>query len=198
MKKIRPIWKEFSAHRIGLAWFIAATLLSVPGQVTHAEEARFSSTAEIAGKALVRQGVGTRKATLFAIRVYDAAFYGMTPAKDLAEVLAMPNPKRFDIRYARDFKLDQTREAWTYQFRESSGMKMEDLKSQIDLLLSFQKPIKENDVQRFDLKDGITEFFINGEKLGEIRGAVFQKALLTVFFGPNPPTKDLQKGLYNQ
>jgi hypothetical protein len=155
----------------------------------------FPERIKIADKELSLNGVGTRTATLFAIKVYHAAFYSDRSIASLPDALSAPNPKLLEIRYVRDFDLKQTQEAWRFQFHESSGIKDGDLKEEIDKLVTFQRPIKEGDVQRFDFQDGKTVFSIGADKQGEIAGAPFQKALLTIFFGPNPPTHDLQKGL---
>jgi hypothetical protein len=155
----------------------------------------FPERIKVDGKELSLNGIGTRTATLFAVKVYHAAFYADRSIASLQDALAAPIPMRLDIRYVRDFDLKQTTEAWRYQFHESGGVKDGILTKEIDALVGFQKPIKDGDVQRFDLENGKTAFYINDEKRGEITGEPFQKALLTIFFGPNPPTRDLQKGL---
>jgi hypothetical protein len=147
------------------------------------------------GKTLLLNGIGTRTATLFAIKVYHAAFYSDRSIKNLDDALTAPNPKRLDIRYVRDFDLKETSDAWVFQFHESAGIEPPALEREIKELVSFQKAIRKGDVHRFDFEDGKTIFSINDERRGEIEGAPFQKALLTLFFGPNPPTKDLQRGL---
>jgi len=147
------------------------------------------------GKPLSLNGVGTRTATLFAIKVYHAAFYSSRSIASLPDALSAPNPKRLEIRYLRDFNEKDSKEAWRYQFRESGGIKDGDLKPEIDQLVSLQHAIKENDIQRFDFEAGKTTFYLGDEKLGEIPGTPFQTAMLTIFFGPHPPTRDLQKGM---
>lgn len=147
------------------------------------------------GKELRLNGIGTRTATLFAIKVYHAAFYADRSIATLTDALAAPNPKRLEIRYVRDFDLRDTTGAWRFQFRESAGIAPGELAKEIDALVALQLPIKSGDVQRFDFEEGKTVFYVAGERRGEIPGPEFQKALLTIFFGPNPPTRDLQKGL---
>ncbi len=156
---------------------------------------RFEEVARLDGATLPLHGQGTRKATLFAVEVYHAAFYAPAGTKTLAQVLTSPRPLRLDIRYVRDFDLSDTNEAWVYQFRESSGRKPEEIAEDLRQLLSFQKEIRKGDLHRFDFEAGKTVFYINEERRGEITGDRFQTALLTIFFGPNPPTKELQRGL---
>jgi hypothetical protein len=173
-------------------------LLAIPGAQAAESKAAFDffpERAKVVGKELSLNGVGTRTATLFAIRVYHAAFYSDRSIATLEDALRAPNPKRLDIRYVRDFDLKDTQNAWKYQFRESAGIEPGDLSAELEALVALQRPIAKGDVQRFDFEDGKTVFSINDEKRGEISGTAFQKALLTIFFGPNPPTRDLQKGL---
>lgn len=174
---------------------IALAALLFVAEARAVAPSHFPDVVRIAGQTRRLNGVGTRTATLFAIRVYDAAFYADRSVRSLADALAAPNPKRLEIRYVRDFDLKDTQDAWRFQFRESAGLKHGELAAEIDQLVSFQRPIAPGDVQGFDLLDGKTVFSINGEKRGEIEGDDFQNALLTIFFGPNPPTRTLQKGL---
>jgi hypothetical protein len=159
------------------------------------ETAHFPERIRIASKELKLNGVGTRTATLFAVKVYRAAFYADRSIASLPDALGAPNPKALEIRYLRDFTLRETRDAWRFQFRESAGLKEGELRDPIEAFIEMQRPIAENDVQRLDFLDGRTIFSIDGKPRGEIPGADFQRAVLTVFFGPNPPTEDLKKGL---
>lgn len=156
----------------------------------------FATGVKSDGMSLSLHGVGTRKATLFAVKVYHAAFYATKNLKSLDAVLSDPDPKRLELKYLRNFGLEDTQEAWVYQFRESSGLKLEELEPSLGKLISMQTPIREGDVHRFDFNGGKVTFYINGESRGEIENEVFRKALLTIFFGSNPPTKELQRGLY--
>lgn len=155
----------------------------------------FPERTRVADRELSLNGIGTRTATLFAIKVYHAAFYADRSVTSLAEALTAPNPKRLEIRYVRDFTLKEVMDAWRYQFRESGGPRVGEVAGEIEKLVSFQSPIREGDVQRFDFEDGKTIFAVNGERRGEVAGPLFQTVLLTIFFGPNPPTRDLQRGL---
>lgn len=148
-----------------------------------------------AGKELSLNGVGRRTVTLFAITVYHAAFYADRSIGTLSEALEAPNPKRLDIRYVRNVDLEDTTDAWRFQFRESAGVSPPELTREIDALAGLLLPIKRGDVQRFDFEDGRTTFYVGSERRGEIIGSAFQAALLKIFFGPNPPTRDLQRGL---
>ncbi len=147
------------------------------------------------GKTLLLNGLGERTATLFSIRVYDAAFYNPVPITSDSEVWSSAFPKRLEIRYVRAFSLEETKEAWVYQFKESSGMEESVYAEGLKLLNSWQKAIEKNDIHRFDLNEDGTAFYINGELKGSIPGTKFRDAFLKIFFGQNPPTKSLKKAL---
>ncbi len=177
---------------IGLTSFLSFAV----SHSASASDLSFPNECEVAGSKIKLHGTGTRKATLFAIKVYHAAYYSSKNTPSLEDVLKDSGPKRLDIKYLRDFGLDDTNEAWNYQFKESSGFELKTIRTELDQLISYQKAIKEGDTQRFEFHSDRVVFFINGEKRGEIVGKNFQAALLTIFFGPNPPTQELQKGLY--
>jgi hypothetical protein len=161
-------------------------------------EVAFSEKLTIKGSELLLNGKGSRKATLFAIKVYDAAFYNPTPAKTEEQVLASAFPKSLHIRYVRDFDLEKTKEAWKYQFKESALIPENEYIDGLQKLISFQKPIQEGTLHRFDIQKEKVTFYINEDAQGEISGEGFQKALLNVFFSKNPPTKELKKGLLGE
>lgn len=149
----------------------------------------------IDGKTLVLNGRGERTATLFSISVYEATFYNPVPVQKDSDVWSTPFPKKLEIRYVRAFSLEETREAWVYQFKESSGMPESVYADGLAQLNSWQKAIEKQDVHQFVLLENETQFFINGELKGTIPGTEFRDAFLKIFFGKNPPTKSLKKAL---
>lgn len=181
-------------NRRTVSLLIASCLL--PASLAWADRwPAFAEQAKIGAKEVYLNGKGIRTATLFAVKVYEAAFYAPTSITQPEHAISAEGPLRLDIRYVRDFSLEDTVDAWKYQFRESSGFSPEDLKEELALLTSFQTAIRAGDVHRFDLDGTQTRFSINGIEKGKIEGEKFRKAFLTIFFGKNPPTRELQRAL---
>ena len=172
-------------------------LLSCTVSLTFAgDSAKFEPAKKVGEQTLLLNGIGERTATFFAIKVYDAAFYNPVRVNSTEEALRPEFPKRLDIRYVRDFNLKDTTEAWKYQFKESSELDEALYKNTLEQFLAVQKPIQKFDTHTLVFEqDGIVKFMVNEQKLVEIKDINFQKAFLNIFFGKNPPTRELQRGL---
>lgn len=170
------------------------TLLSFSSQAALFEGVDLPETLKCGGEELPLQGKGLRTATIFGIRVYVIAYY----SKDRVEkdkYAEAKTPLCFDVTYLRDVDNEDVDKAWKFQFEDSSEHKYPALAQDITILQDSFGEIKGKRNHRFFLLQGKTELFENGEKKGIIEGSDFQKSFLSMWFGKNPPTKDVQNGL---
>lgn len=185
--------------RISLSIRKALVLLLFPGVVSAAEleGVKLRDKMICAGTELPLQAAGLRAATIFNIRVYVLAMYTPTPLPEgLKDQNIDKRPMCFEVHYMRDVEKEKVDKAWEFQFEESSGYPYPKLKEHISLLQKFFGKIKANEgVHLFELTGTSTKVYENGEYKGEIPGTEFGKNFLSVFFGKNPPTKDLRKAL---
>lgn len=172
-------------------------LLAGPVSAAEVDGVKLRDSMTCGGAELPLQAAGLRSATIFGIRVYVLAMY--SPSQ-LPGGLKDPNidkrPMCFEVHYLRDVEKEKVDQAWEYQFDESSEYPYPQLKEHIKLLQKFFGKIKANKgVHLFELTETGTRVFENGELKGEIPGKEFGKNFLSVFFGKNPPTKDLKEAL---
>ncbi|RYZ77283.1 MAG: hypothetical protein EOP04_31205 [Proteobacteria bacterium] len=158
----------------------------------------FPKNAKVGDQTLLLNGAGTRTATFLAIKVYDMAFYNPVLISKDTEVFSSAFPKKLEIRYRRDFSVEDTRKAWNYQFKDSSGTPEPEYADGLKQLVSYQEAIKKGDVQSFELDDSGSRFYFNQALKGTIPGKPFRDALLKIFFGSNPPTRDLKDDLLKE
>jgi hypothetical protein len=147
------------------------------------------------GKEIPLQGHGIRKATIFGVKVFVLAFYAPSPIKNDDDPALQERPICFDITYLRAFDNKDVDKAWDYQFKESSMYKYPELKEHVSLLKKYFGEIKDERKQSFCLNKETTQVFENNKLQGEIKGEEFQKNFLSLWFGKNPPTKELKKSL---
>lgn len=146
------------------------------------------------GRTLVLVGAGIRTATLLNIKVYVAALYA--PARQTRpEALLKARPIWMDFTFLRDVDEGRGDDAWEYQFKQSVPDPYPGMENDVLRLKAFFGPIRKFDVQSFHLDGDKTTVFVNGTVKGAISGPAFQKAFMTIWMGPKPPSEALKKAL---
>jgi|GEM_PF-6959616 len=146
---------------------------------------------------LTLNGEGLRVAEFLFLKfkAYRAKLFVLEKSSDPNVLLESKSPMELSIEYLRDFDLKQTKDAWTFQYRDSEAPKYSGIEEDIKSLRESSKAIRSGDTHKFKFLDQKTEFFINQEKVTEFKRPEFRKSFLHIFLGPKPPTEDLKKGL---
>ncbi len=148
----------------------------------------FSDTAAVGGKTLALNGLGLRKAFVFA-KVYVAGLYLETKTKVAKDAIDTDEIKRISMRFVREVSHDQMNEGMQNGFAITAPHSL--TKEKAELKGFFNKPLKEGDVCDIDYVPGTgTTVTINGAKEGTIPGADFMRALWGIWLGENPPGGD--------
>ncbi len=159
------------------------------------EGVKLPAIMKCAGQDIALSGHGLRTATFFKIKIYVAGFYaGEKISSSNLEKLAQ-RPLCFSFTYLKDFSDSDVDRAWSYQFEESSEHSYPKFKDDVKLLKNFFGKIYGERNQVIELSQDSTFFYENGKPVGEIKGADFQKAFLSIWFGKKPPTEELKKSL---
>lgn len=150
---------------------------------------------EIAGLELLLNGTGIRKATVFKIKVYEAGLYLSKKSKIEDEVISGPLPKHIELHFLREVEAQKLRETWPNSFKDNNTNYSE-VQDRVLTLNNAMKDLKKGDVLSFTfLANHTTQCSINKVLAITIPGEDFQKALLRVWLGPQPPNEDLKSGL---
>ncbi len=144
------------------------------------------------GQELPLQAAGLRTATIFGIKVYVIALYAHEKISDMN---ASKRPLCYEVSYLRDISNEDTDNSWEFTFKESSEHNNPNLKNHIGILKASFGEIEGERKHVFALSDKVTNLYENGILMGKIEGHDFQKTFLSVWYGKNPPTKDVQKAL---
>lgn len=169
--------------------------LAAPVRARTVENVDVPETAAAAGKTLPLNGAGLRTATVFNVKVWVGAFYAPAPIASEGEALSSAGPLRFDFRFVRKVGRARGAEAWRWQFAESNQYAYEGLKKDVETLALAFGPIENGTVQTVVLTDGETLVLEDDVEKARIPGRDFQKAFLSVFFGPKPPMESLKQAL---
>jgi hypothetical protein len=137
----------------------------------------------LAGKELVLNGMGVRRATFFNIKVYVGGLYVSQKSTDAKAILEQPLPKYITMNFLRDVDSDSLTDAWKEGF--VAAVPEAKRKALMPALEEFNKAMgnikKEQTILVSFLETGV-EVVFNGKKSGPIGNAEFSKALFSIWF----------------
>lgn len=151
-------------------------------------------TAEVGGQTIPLNGVGLRKAYVFA-KVYVAGMYLQTKTHDAKTATDTDERKRISMHFVRRLTHQEMNEGMANGFAITAPNSLTKEKAQLESF--FNKPLEEGDICNLDYVPGTgTTVTINGKSEGTIEGADFMRALWGIWLGANPPGgTDLRDGL---
>ncbi len=153
-------------------------------------------TLQLGDTILQLNGVGIRSKFIFDI--YIAELYLETPSSVAEEVIAAPGKKRIVMHFLHD-KVGKEKlvDAWIDGFENNTeGDAVVQMKDRIDHFNSLFTDVKKNDVIMLDfVPEKGTVVSVGGAEKGVVEGKDFNDALLRIWLGKKPVTKDLKKEL---
>lgn len=175
-------------------------LLASLSFVAHAitvDSITFDDKTTVAGKELVLNGVGIRKATFLKIKVYYGALYLSQKTKDSKTFLGNSEPKQITMHFVRDVDAKDLKSTYKEAFE---GANKETYKSMLSTFETFSNnftDVKKGDRMIFTfLPDGVT-LTLAGKTSPKSGDAAFSHAILNMWF-INPLDEGLTKGLLGQ
>jgi hypothetical protein len=157
----------------------------------------FPDNAKAPGTDLVLNGLGIRKATILAVKVYVAGLYLPQKSGDAGTIIGTKQPWQLVLRFVHDVDASDMREAFEEGFEKNAGDKLAALHARIETLnAQLIDDFKEGQYLSFtnDAAKGVT-VDVNGAAGTAIEGADFASTLLSIWLGHEPPNGDLKSGL---
>jgi len=160
-------------------------------------------TIEIAQKPveLVATGTALREKTFMKVDVYTIVSYvekGTDLGSDPATALIMADvPKRLQMDLRRGFSRDKLINAFQHDIEKNYGDKMDSFAVELETFKSYwTRDAQDKDLIIFEYvpASGL-HTSLNGKELGVIKNPIFTQALWSVWFGKDPASKDMKKGL---
>ncbi|MHB8405511.1 MAG: chalcone isomerase family protein [Gammaproteobacteria bacterium] len=153
-----------------------------------------ADSASVGGKTLVLNGMGLR--TKFFFKIYVGALYLPQKADTAAAVISENGPDRILMHMIYAVSKSQFADAWHAGFKDNNPQMSDAVKAGMEQFIAYFGESKQGDVITLDYVPGQgTQVSWNGTFRGNIPGEDFHKALLNVFLGPKPPTRELKNGL---
>jgi hypothetical protein len=163
---------------------------------------KFDDTVTLAGKELKLNGAGLRTKVVF--KVYAAGLYLAEKKSSVADVLAVPGPRRVSITMLREVSSDDFGKAFMDGLNANTEktertkilpqtMKFGEVFAQIQSL-------KKGDQMLLDWTPGEgTQCYLNGKKIGELMpDLAFYNAVLRIWLGDKPVDHSLKPALLGE
>jgi hypothetical protein len=185
------------ATALALAWPVAARAQGAAPVVVKGQA--FDRVLPLAGSTLVLNGTGVRAVAWFT--GFAAGLYLTARASTAAQALAMPGPKRLQLRLLHDVPASEFAKAFKNGVLRNASPAEQALLAvrmgRFEAQVRATAKVRQGDVINldFDPQQG-TSFSVNGTLRGEaIGGADFYAALLLTFVGDKPFDTKLRAGL---
>ncbi|MDP2982951.1 MAG: chalcone isomerase family protein [Candidatus Latescibacter sp.] len=159
----------------------------------------FPDAETIGGAACKLNGIGLRKKLI--INVYLGALYLEKPSATAAEVISSDQVKRVVLHFIyNNVSPNDLVNAWNEGFEKNAPAQKAALQYRINTFNGyFTEPVKSGEKIIITYIPGQgTEVSIKGKVKGVIQGKDFMEGLFSIWFGKNPPTEGLKKGMLGE
>ena len=174
---------------------LLAALCALP---VAAQQTKFPTSTELAGKRLVLNGAGTRYRTV--IKVYDLALYVPQKATSREAILAQKGPYRVRLVALRDIDAGDIGRAMVVGMRDNlpqeEAYRLARYSSKIVEIFSTQPRIFSGSSFGLDWVPGKgATFFLDGKQIGELNDPAFIEPFLSIWLGQVPADHKLKDQL---
>jgi hypothetical protein len=179
--------------------FAISLLFTATSWALEVEGVEVPESTTVSNKTLQLNGAGVRTKMFFDI--YVGALYLPSKATTTAEALDMTGPKQVTMTFLyKEVDREKLVNGWDEGFQQNQpAAEMTKLGERLQQFNELFVTAHKGDVFVFDfLAAGSTRVTLNGKLAGNIPGADFQKALLTVWLGEKPADKDLKKAMLGE
>lgn len=143
--------------------------------------------------ALTLNGAGTRRATIFRVRVYVAGLYLEKKSSSPESILTSPGPKQLTMQFVRAVDADDIADAWRRGFEENNP-KTIPLTTKLNYLINGLGDMEVGSTIILSFSgQGVT--LRAGQLTNTVNDPNFAAAVLKIWLGANPPDEGLKTGL---
>lgn len=160
---------------------------------------KLDDTVQLASRELKLNGAGVRYKVIF--KVYTIALYLPEKKTQLADILALPGPRRLEIVMLRDITSDELGKAFMQGLNRSSDQadrtRLLSQTMQFGAMFEMVPGLKKGDILTVDwLPEEGTLCRLNGKQVGDkVPELAFYNALLKIWIGAHPADTQLRAHL---
>jgi len=152
---------------------------------------------KVDGKTLQLNGAGLRRISPMGIHIniYVASFYAPVPIRSEKAALAAEGPLQFNFTFLQGVNQAIISRAWRDQFSHSVTDTYPGYDHDKDAFLNMVGNLDKNGRDTVEFVGNDTRVLDSGHLIGVIHGRNFQKAYLSLLFGPKPASRRLKPEL---
>lgn len=192
---------HISTSRLGrsLAAACLCAGLAQPALAVEVGGVKLDETVQLASRELKLNGAGVRYKVIF--KVYTIALYLPEKKNQLADILALPGPRRLEIVMLRDITSDELGKAFMQGLNRSSDQadrtRLLSQTMQFGAMFEMVPGLKKGDILTVDwLPEEGTLCRLNGKQVGDkVPELAFYNALLKIWLGAHPADLQLRAHL---
>ena len=151
----------------------------------------------VGGLSLPLNGIGVRKLTVFAVRIYVAGLYLQHPSHDAQAILASPETKVLILQYLHagsKAEVEKEYRAGEMNNCGSGGCAASD-KDDFERLVAAAPAVKVGDTSTYVISPSGLRVLANNRDIGEYHNPDLAMRLLAGFIGSRPPSPELRSAL---
>ncbi len=150
----------------------------------------------IDSKQLQLNGYGIRHYSFLGIKIYVGALYTQTKVNTTQQLLSSKQNKAIAMYFLYpNVSKDKIIGAFKDGFKDNYPSIL-NTNEEKRFLSFFTHGVKKGDsIKLVLLENGLTQIYENDSLIGQIESPELQKAIIMVYFGPNPPDKSMKEGM---
>ncbi len=150
----------------------------------------------IDSKQLQLNGYGIRHYSFLGIKIYVGALYTQTKVNTTQQLLSSKQNKAIAMYFLYpNVSKDKIVGAFKDGFKDNYPSIL-NTNEEKRFLSFFTHGVKKGDsIKLVLLENGLTQIYENDSLIGQIESPELQKAIIMVYFGPNPPDKSMKEGM---
>jgi len=161
------------------------------------EGVEIPESVKVEGKTLHLNGAGMRTISPLDVPVnlYVASFYTPEPIRNEKAALAAEAPLQFNFTFLQGVNKTLISQAWRAQFSHSVTETYPGYEHDKDTFLQLLGNLDKNGRDTVEFVGDETRVLDSGRLMGVVHGRNFQKAYLSLLFGPKPASRRLKPEL---
>ena len=191
-------WRILFYRTVAAAVCIFILAAAYPGDAAAATNkgVHFEEEMTVGGELLSLHGIGLLK-WKYVVNVYLVGLY--KPAGVPVDQVLKDVPKRLEYYFFVDMKASDFQDTGFQLMAQNVGeQKAKSLAPELEAFNSLYQDVKAGQRYTFTYLPGRgIEMALDGQVLGQVRGDEFAAAYLSIWLGPNPVSRGLQKGLFD-
>jgi hypothetical protein len=183
--------------RLLLALTFACSSAMQSAHARQIEGVEIPESVKVEGKTLHLNGAGMRTISPLGVPVnlYVASFYTPEPIRNEKAALAAEAPLQFNFTFLQGVNKTLISQAWRAQFSHSVTETYPGYEHDKDTFLQLLGNLDKNGRDTVEFVGDETRVLDSGRLMGVVHGRNFQKAYLSLLFGPKPASRRLKPEL---